>query len=111
MDERDEVGLWIKFPVDGWGTVQDLQFRYRLEDVLTDLPSSHQLGQWQGSGQGAGWQDVSYGVPQADLEAAWALVRGKLAELGVLQRATVEVFEGDEGPPRQLWPHPSSGTT
>ena len=75
MDEGDAVSLWIKFPVDGWGTVQDLQFRYRLEDVLTDLLCSHQLGQWQGSGQGAGWQDVSYMVPQADLEAAWALVR------------------------------------
>ena len=72
--------------------------------MLTDLLSSHQLGQWQEGGQAPGWQTVSYSVPQASLEAAWGLVRTKLAELHVLQQATVEVEE-DEGPPRQLWPH------
>jgi hypothetical protein len=105
MDALDNASVWIKFPVDGWGTVQDLQFRNRLEDVLTDLLEHHQLGIWEGSGQGGGVQDVSYSVPRADLQAAWDLVRSKLSELGVLQRATVEVYFHDEdGPPRQLWP-------
>jgi hypothetical protein len=106
MDQRGSVSLWVKFPVDGWGTVEDLAFRHNLEDVLTDLLSQHQLGTWEGSGQGGGVQDVSYSVPTASLEAAWELVRAKLAELGVLQRATVDVFFHDEdGPPWQLWPY------
>ena len=105
MDECDNVSLWVKFPVDGWGTVEDLQFRNSLEDVLTDLLEHDQLGIWEGSGQGGGVQDVSYLVPRAGLEAAWELVLAKLAELGVLQRATVEAYFHDEdGPPRQLWP-------
>jgi hypothetical protein len=60
----------------------------------------------EGSGQGGGQQDVSYTVPTARLEAAWDLVRAKLTELGVLQRATVEVYRhDDDGPPHQLWPY------
>jgi hypothetical protein len=106
MDERDKVSLWVKFPVEGWGTIEDLGFRHRLEDALTELLERHQLGTWQGSGQGGGQQDVSYSVPTARLEAAWDLVRAKLTELGVLQRATVEVYRhDDEGPPQQLWPY------
>jgi hypothetical protein len=106
MDERDDVSLWIEFPVDGWGTIEDLDFRHHLEDALSALLEHHRLGSCEGSGQGGGVQDVSYSVPRADLEAAWELVRAKLAELGVLQRATVEVFFHDEdGPPWQLWPY------
>jgi len=106
MDERDNVSLWVKFPVDGWGTIEDLDFRHRLEDVLTELLEHHQLGLWEGSGQGGGVQDVSYSVPTSGLEAAWEVVRAKLVELGVLQRATVEAFFHDEdGPPWQLWPY------
>lgn len=110
IEQPDEVSLWIKFPIHGWGTAEDLQFRHSLEDVLTELLDRHQLGEWEGSGQGAGVQDVSYAVPKASLEEAWELVHAKLAELGVLQQATVEVFEGDEGPPWQLWPHRSQDT-
>jgi len=106
MDERDRVSLWVKFPVDGWGTIEDLDFRHRLEDDLTELLEHHHLGLWEGSGQGGGVQDVSYSVPTSSLEAAWDVVRAKLAELGVLQRATVEVYFHDEdGPPWQLWPY------
>ena len=86
MDERDNVSLWVKFPVDGWGTIEDLDFRHRLEDDLTELLEHHHLGLWEGSGQGGGVQDVSYSVPTSSLEAAWDVVRAKLAELGVLQR-------------------------
>jgi hypothetical protein len=106
MDERDRLSLWVKFPVDGWGTIEDLDFRHRLEDDLTELLEHHHLGLWEGSGQGGGVQDVSYSVPTSSLEAAWDVVRAKLAELGVLQRATVEVYFHDEdGPPWQLWPY------
>jgi hypothetical protein len=107
MDQQDHLSLWITFPVDGWGTVEDLEVRNGLEEVLTELLTSRQLAVWQGSGQGAGTQDISYWLPSNNLDAVWELVRAKLAQRGVLQRATVEVFGNDDSPPRQLWPHHS----
>jgi hypothetical protein len=103
-----EVSLWIEFPVTGqWGTVQELWSRYELEDVLEELLAQQQLGEWSGGGQGLGTQDSSFAVPQARWQAAWALVRAKLAELGLLDRAQVRVFLDADGPPRRLWPPPS----
>lgn len=50
MDERDKVSLWVKFPVEGWGTIEDLGFRHHLKDAITELLERYQLGTWQGSG-------------------------------------------------------------
>jgi hypothetical protein len=103
-----EVSLWIEFPVTGqWGTVHELWSRYELEDVLEELLAQQQLGEWSGGGQGLGTQDSSFAVPRARWPAAWALVRSKLAELGLLDRAQVRVFLDEDGLPQRLWP-PSS---
>jgi hypothetical protein len=103
----DEVLLVVSFPITGqWGTVEELQSRHDLEDVLDGVLGPHQLGACTGGGQGMGYQDIELAAPRARWEATWALVRSKLAELGTLGRATVEVYldlDGDD-PPRLLWP-------
>jgi hypothetical protein len=107
MYER-EVSLWVEFPVTGqWGTVHELWSRYELEDVLEELLAAQQLGQWSGGGQGMGTQDMSFAVPRERWPQAWELVRSKLAELALLDRARVRVFLDEDGPPHRLWP-PSS---
>jgi hypothetical protein len=104
----DEVSLWVEFPVTGqWGTVEELRSRHDLEDLLDELLRQHELGEWSGGGQGLGKQDMSFAVPQQHWQTAWELLRSKLAELGLLGRAEVKVFLGEDGPPLRLWP-PSS---
>jgi hypothetical protein len=87
-----------------WGTVEELRPRHELEDLLDALLRRHQLGEWTGGGQGFGRQDMSFAMRRARWEASWELVRSKLAELGLLDRAGVKVFLDDEGPPHSLWP-------
>jgi hypothetical protein len=103
----DEVLLVVSLPITGqWGTAEELHSRHDLEDVLDDLLDPQQLGACTGGGQGMGFQDVELAAPRARWEATWALVRSKLAELGLLGRATVEVHLDLDGgdPPRLLWP-------
>lgn len=100
-----EVSLWVEFPITGqWGTVEELWSRHELEDLLEELLRQHRLGEWSGGGQGMGKQDMSFAVPRERWQAAWELVRSKLAELALLGRAEVKVFLDEAAPPRRLWP-------
>jgi hypothetical protein len=101
----DKMLLLVSFPVTGqWGTVEELWSRHDLEDVLDALLRQHQLGECSGGGQGLGQQDIDLAVPRARWQAAFELLRSKLAELGLLGRATVEIYLDDEDALRQLWP-------
>lgn len=105
----DDVLLGLTFPVtDQWGTPEELQSRHDLEDVLDALLRQHQVGECTGGGQGLGQQDIDLTVARARWHAAWELVQAKLAELGLLDRATVRIYlRADD--PRQLWP-PAQGS-
>jgi hypothetical protein len=105
MSDDDTVSLWIEFPITGqWGTVEELHSRHDLEGLLDELLRQDQLGEWAGGGQGLGVQDMSFAVERTRWQAAWELLRSKLAELGLLGRAQVKVFLDDESPPHTLWP-------
>jgi hypothetical protein len=104
-EPEDDVLLLVSLPVTGqWGTVEELWSRHDLEDVLDALLRQHQLGECTGGGQGLGQQDIDLAVPRARWQAAFELVRSKLAELGLLGRATVRLHLDDEDAPRRLWP-------
>ena len=99
----DDVLVVVSAPVtDQWGTLEELRSRHDLEDVLDALLRQHQLGECTGGGQGLGQQDIDLTVPRAGWQAAWELLRTKLAELGLLGRATVRIYLDED--PRQLWP-------
>jgi hypothetical protein len=101
----DDLLVVVSLPVtDQWGTIQELRSRHDLEDVLDALLRQGQLGECTGGGQGLGQQDIDLAVTRARWQAAWELLRSKLAELGLLGRATVRAYLDDEGEPRQLWP-------
>lgn len=106
MHER-EVTLVVSLPIDGdegEGTLQDLDFRHALEDQLTNILDEHQLGHVDGGGQGGGYQDVFMLIHREAWEEAWNLVKARLTELRILDRAIVTVSL-DEGQPAQtLWP-------
>jgi hypothetical protein len=100
----DDMLLVVTFPVtDQWGTLEELRSRHDLEDVLDTLLRQHQLGECTGGGQGLGQQDIDLAVRHARWQAAWDLLRSKLAELGLLGRATVRIYLDDQDEPRQLW--------
>jgi hypothetical protein len=102
---EDDVLLLLSLPVTGqWGTVEELWSRHDLEDVLDALLSQHQLGECTGGGQGLGQQDIDLAVPRGRWQAAFELVRSKLAELSLLGHATVRLHLDDEDAPRRLWP-------
>lgn len=102
---QDDLLVVVSLPItDQWGTLDELRSRHDLEDVLDALLRQQQLGQCTGGGQGLGQQDIDLAVPCGRWQAAWQLLRSKLAELGLLGRATVRLYQGDEGEHRQLWP-------
>jgi hypothetical protein len=97
--------LLVSLPVTGqWGTLEQLWSRHNLEDVLDALLRRYQLGECTGGGQGLGQQDIDLAVSRASWQAAWELVRSKLAERGLLGRATVRLYLDDEDTIQQLWP-------
>jgi hypothetical protein len=106
MDER-AVTLVVSLPVDGEdgdGTLEELDFRHDLEDVLDAALRQRRLGRVDGGGQGGGYQDVFMVVHRESWRAAWEVVRAKLAEQGLLGRASATIsLEGGQ-PARELWP-------
>jgi hypothetical protein len=101
---EDDLLIVVSLPItDQWGTLDELRSRHDLEDVLDALLRQQQLGECTGGGQGLGQQDIDLAVPHGRWQAAWGLLRSKLAELGLLGRATVRLYL-DEGEHRQLWP-------
>jgi hypothetical protein len=101
----DDLLLVVTLPVtDQWGTLEELRSRHDLEDVLDTLLGQHQLGECTGGGQGLGQQDIDLAVRRARWQAAWDLLRSKLAELGLLGHAKVRIYLDDQDEPELLWP-------
>jgi hypothetical protein len=101
----DNILLTLTFPITGqWGTIDELNFRLDLEHTLDNLLRQHDLGTCSGGLETLGEQDIDLRVPRASWQAAWELVRSKLAELNVLGRATARVHVDDKGSPPELWP-------
>jgi hypothetical protein len=102
---NNDLLLLVSFPVTGqWGTVEELWSRHHLEATLDALLRRHQLGECTGGEQGPGQQDIDLAVSRASWQAAWKHVRSKLAEQGLLGRATVRLYLDDEDSIQQLWP-------
>jgi hypothetical protein len=78
------------------GTVQELWSRHHLEGLLDALLRRHRLGECSGGGHGLGRQEIDLAISRASWQAAWELVRSRLAELGLLGRATVRRYLDDE---------------
>jgi hypothetical protein len=102
---NDDLLLLVSLPVTGQlGTLEELWSRHNLEDVLDALLRRYQLGECTGGGQGLGQQDIDLAVSRASWQAAWELARSKLAQPGLLGRATVRLYLDDEDTIQQLWP-------
>jgi hypothetical protein len=98
------VSLPISDEGEGEGTLEELEFRHHLEDVLSRVLRKKRLGHVDGGGQGGGYQDVFMYVYPPTWEKAWELVRAKLAEMGLLERAFVIAGLEEGQPARKLWP-------
>lgn len=97
------VSLPISDEGEGEGTLEELEFRHRLEDVLDRVLRRQRLGHVDGGGQGGGYQDVFMFVHPSTWEKAWELVRAKLGEMGLLGRAFVTAGLEEGQPARELW--------
>ena len=104
------VSLPISDEGEGEGTLEELEFRHHLEDVLNRVLRKKRLGHVDGGGQGGGYQDVFMYIYPPSWEKAWELVRAKLAEMGLLERAFVTAGLEEGQPARELWP-PSQENT
>jgi hypothetical protein len=104
------VSLPIGDEGEGEGTLEELEFRHHLEDVLNRVLRKQRLGHVDGGGQGGGYQDVFMYVYPQSWEQAWGLVRAKLTEMELLERALVTAGLEEGQPAHELWP-PSQANT
>jgi hypothetical protein len=95
--------LIVQFPIHGHGSIRDLDFRHHLEDVLEAALLEDDLGMIDGGDIGSGSINVFAFVDPDRWEAAWAIVRSKLAEMELLQRAVV-ARRVDDHDPEVVWP-------
>ncbi len=77
LDPEDEFTLLVEYPVDGFGTEEDLDKRYRLEDRLNETLGWTGLGKCDGGSIGSGTMEVCAYV--VDFEIAKAVIEKDLA--------------------------------
>lgn len=77
VDEIGETTLLIEYPVNGFGTPQDLQKRHALEDRMNETLGWTGLGHCDGGSIGSGTMEVCCFV--ADFEVAKRVIEADLA--------------------------------
>lgn len=107
--DRLVVSLPISDEGEGEGTLEELEFRHHLEDVLDRVLRKKRLGHVDGGGQGGGYQDVFMYVYPPTWEKAWELVRAKLAEMGSSRRWRYPESSACRGCTTKPWPPPEWG--
>ena len=107
LDDEAFTQLVVQFPIRGHGTVEDLDFRHQVEDILDQALRSARLGHIDGGDIGSGTINVFAIVEPSAWEQAWAVTRTELARRNLLERAIVaRDARGDDGDewPVVIWP-------
>lgn len=78
IDSDNEFTLLVEYPIDGFGTEQDLEKRYRLEERLNEALGWTGLGKCDGGSTGSGTMEVCAFV--VDFEIAKSIIEKDLAD-------------------------------
>lgn len=103
LDDEAFTQLVVQFSIRGHGTVDDLDLRHQVEDILDQALRSARLGHVDGGDIGSGTINVFAIVEPSAWEQAWAVIRTELARRNLLER--------DRGPrcPRRRWRRMAGG--
>jgi hypothetical protein len=107
LDDEAFTQLVVQFSIRGHGTVEDLDLRHHVEDILDQALRSARLGHIDGGDIGSGTINVFAIVETSASEQAWAVIRTELARRNLLERAIVaRDARGDDGDewPAVIWP-------
>jgi hypothetical protein len=107
LDDEAFTQLVVQFSIRGHGTVEDLDFRHQVEDILDQALRGARLGHIDGGDIGSGTINVFAIVEPSAWEQAWAVIRTELARRKLLERVIVaRDARGDDGDewPAVIWP-------
>ena len=105
LDDEAFTQLVVQFPIQGHGTVEDLDFRHQVEEILDQALRGARLGHVDGGDIGSGTINVFAIVEPSAWEQAWTVTRTELARRNLLERAIVaRDARGDDGDDGDEWP-------
>ena len=112
MIERLKLDLSIHMPIDGFGDMNDLDWRHNLENAIDELLAATQNGECDGGDIGS--DSMNIGVYVYDFDAALAMIIPLIKQWGAPAGTTItrsnlyQIFDDDpnlDGLVRQIvWP-------